>query len=144
MIVSTKGRYALRVMIDLAQHQDKEFVPLNEIAKRQEISEKYLEAILKILVKEGLLIGQRGKKGGYKLSRKPAEYTAWDIISLTEEGGLAPVSCLEADSAKCPREGQCLTLPMWRDLNQLVREFFSQYTIADLACDNFRQTRLPD
>lgn len=133
MIVSTKGRYALRVMIDMAQHANGEYIPLKEIATRQEISEKYLEAILKILVKDKLLVGQRGKGGGYKLSRDPSEYTVWEIISLTEEGGLAPVSCLEAGAGKCPRESVCLTLSMWREFDKTIREFFSRYTIADFV-----------
>ena len=94
MIISTKGRYALRVMIDLAEHQTGAYIPLKEIAERQEISEKYLEAILKVLVRERFLIGMRGKGGGYKLSRAPEQYTVGSIIRLTE-GSLAPVACLE-------------------------------------------------
>lgn len=135
MIISTKGRYALRVMIDLAQHQNGEYIPLKEIAKRQAISEKYLEAILRILVSEKLVVGLRGKGGGYKLSRDPIDYTAWDIISITE-GTLVPVACLEEGAAQCPRAAACETLPMWKDFNANLKDFFSRYTIADLAETN--------
>lgn len=132
MVVSTKGRYALRVMIDLAQHQNGAYIPLKEIAERQEISEKYLEAILKILVSANMLVGLRGKGGGYKLNKSPEDYTVWDIIKVTE-GGLVPVSCLESETTDCPRAGRCETLPMWKEFNATVEAFFSKYTIADLA-----------
>lgn len=131
MIVSTKGRYALRVMIDLAEHRDKEYIPLKEIAERQQISEKYLEAILKILVQNDMLIGVRGKGGGYKLSKAPDQYTVGSVIRLTE-GNFAPVSCLGRDAAPCPRATDCRTLPMWQAFDTLVNEFFDGYTIADL------------
>ena len=131
MIVSTKGRYALRVMVDLAEHQGEGHVPLKEIAERQEISEKYLEAILKVLVREKLLTGLRGKGGGYRLSMDPEQYTVGRIIRLTE-GSLAPVACLEPHADPCPRAAQCSTLPMWRAFDQVVNNFFDNYTIADL------------
>lgn len=131
MIVSTKGRYALRVMIDLAEHQADGFVPLKEIAERQEISEKYLEAILKVLVRERFLIGLRGKGGGYRLSRAPETYTVGSIVRLTE-GTLAPVACLEENALPCPRAASCRTLPMWTRFNQVINEFLDSYTIADL------------
>lgn len=131
MIVSTRGRYALRVMVDLAEHRCSGYIPLKEIADRQDISEKYLEAILKTLVKERLLIGLRGKGGGYKLSKPPEQYTVWSIISLTE-GNLVPVSCLESGAAQCPRMSQCRTLPMWKEFSQVIQRFFEKYTIADL------------
>lgn len=131
MIVSTKGRYALRVMVDLAEHQAEGYIPLKEIAQRQEISEKYLEAILKTLVRERLLIGLRGKGGGYKLSKPPDQYTVGSIIRLTE-GDLSPVSCLETKAIPCPRASYCRTLPMWREFNDVVNRFFDSYTIADL------------
>lgn len=131
MIVSTKGRYALRVMIDLAEHRDKEYIPLKEIAERQQISEKYLEAILKILVQNGMLIGVRGKGGGYKLSKDPEQYTVGSVIRLTE-GDFAPVSCLGRDAAPCPHAADYRTLPMWQAFDTLVNEFFDGYTIADL------------
>ena len=131
MIVSTKGRYALRVMIDLAEHSSEGYIPLKEIAERQEISEKYLENIIKVLVKERFLTGLRGKGGGYKLTRDPSSYTVGSILRLTETS-LAPVSCLESDAAYCSRSAECRTLPMWRKLDTLVNDFFNGITIADL------------
>ena len=131
MIISTKGRYALRVMIDLAEHQADGYIPLKEIAARQEISEKYLETILKALVRERFLIGLRGKGGGYRLSRPPEQYTVGSIIRLTE-GELAPVSCLESRAVPCPRASVCRTLPMWKEFDKVVNNFFDSYTIADL------------
>ena len=132
MIISTKGRYALRVMIDLAEHQTGAYIPLKEIAERQEISEKYLEAILKVLVRERFLIGMRGKGGGYKLSRAPEQYTVGSIIRLTE-GSLAPVACLEQNPVECRRMAECRTLPMWRKLNTMINDYFDGITLADLV-----------
>ena len=130
MVVSTKGRYALRVMIDLAQHQTDGYIPLKEIAARQGISEKYLEAILKVLVREHFLTGLRGKGGGYRLSRAPEEYTVGSILRLTE-GSLAPVACLEPGAEPCERTAMCVTLPMWREFDRVINEFLDGYTIAD-------------
>ncbi|MGM9522553.1 MAG: RrF2 family transcriptional regulator [Oscillospiraceae bacterium] len=135
MIVSTKGRYALRVMIDLAEHRSDGYIPLKEIAERQEISEKYLEAILKVLVRERYLIGLRGKGGGYKLSRGPEQYTVGSIIRLTE-GSLAPVSCLEPTASQCSRMADCRTLPMWKEFDRVINEFLDSYTVADLVAAN--------
>ena len=131
MFISTKGRYALRVMVDLAEHQDEGFVPLKEIAQRQEISEKYLEAVLKVLVRERILVGLRGKGGGYKLGKPPEQYKVGTFLRLTE-GELAPVACLESHALPCSRAAQCRTLPMWEKFDQVVTEFFDGYTIADL------------
>lgn len=131
MIVSTKGRYALRVMLDLAEHPDEGYIPLRQIAQRQDISEKYLESILKLLVKEKLLTGLRGKGGGYRLSQPPQAYIVGDILRCTE-GSLAPVTCLEDPDYRCPRSGHCRTLPMWRKLDALVTDFFDGITLADL------------
>lgn len=131
MMISTKGRYALRVMIDLAEHQADGYIPLKEIAERQEISEKYLESVLKVLVRENFLIGLRGKGGGYKLSRAPEQYTVGSILRLAE-GGLAPVSCLEPHASVCPRQGECRTLPLWREFDRVINDFLDSYTIADL------------
>lgn len=131
MIVSTKGRYALRVMIDLAEHQSEHYIPLKEIAQRQEISEKYLEIILKVLVRNHFLTGLRGKGGGYRLTRSPEQYTVGSILRLTEDS-LAPVSCLEPNSSSCPHMAECRTLPMWTKLNTLVNGFFDSITLADL------------
>ena len=132
MIISTKGRYALRVMIDLAQHQEIGYMPLKEIATRQNISEKYLEAILKVLVRHQMVNGLRGKKGGYKLCKPPAEYTAWDIISIMEKDFFA-VSCLAPEAPACDRASACATLPMWKDFDEHIRAFFQKYTLEDLA-----------
>ena len=126
MIVSTKGRYALRVMIDLAEHRSEKYVPLKEVAARQEISEKYLENILKVLVQNGFLEGLRGKGGGYRLTREPDQYTVGEILTLTE-GSLAPVSCLAQGAAPCrPYE-------MWKGLDDLIEDYFGKITLADLA-----------
>ncbi len=133
MIVSSKGRYALIVMIDLARHADDGYIPLREIAARQRISEKYLEAILRELVKNKLLDGIRGKGGGYRLVRSPEQYTAWDIISVAEEG-ISTVACLEMNGqVHCPNAAACDTLPMWRDFGKTIEEFFSGYTLSELA-----------
>ena len=131
MIVSTKGRYALRVMVDLAEHQTEGYTPLKEIAQRQEISEKYLETILKSLVQAQLLTGLRGKGGGYRLTRAPERYTVGEILRLTE-GRIAPVSCLEHEDMRCERAPYCRTLPMWRRLDEMLTNFFDGITIADL------------
>lgn len=132
MIVSTKGRYALRVMIDLAEHQAERYVPLKEVAARQDISEKYLENILKVLVQNGFLEGLRGKGGGYRLTRSPDRYTVSEILLLTE-GSLAPVSCLTPGAPACERMANCRTYTMWKGLNDLIADYFGKITLADLA-----------
>ena len=131
MILSTKGRYALRVMIDLSEHQSEKYVPLKEIAARQEISEKYLESIIKLLVKAGLLTGLRGKGGGYKLTKSPDQYAVGSILRLTEET-LAPVSCLESGAASCARMASCRTLPLWKGLDKVISDYLDHFTVADL------------
>lgn len=131
MLISTKGRYALRVMIDLAEHQADGFIPLKVIAQRQDISEKYLENIIKLLVKAKLLTGVRGKGGGYQLTKAPEQYTVWSILRITEDS-MAPVACLDPGSDACPRAAECRTLPMWRGLDQLITEYFENITLADL------------
>lgn len=131
MMISTKGRYALRVMIDIAEHQHDGYIPLKEIAARQEISEKYLEAIVKSLVKERYLTGLRGKSGGYRLTKAPEEYTVGSILRLSE-GSLAPVACLEQGSQQCARMADCPTLPVWRKLDELVNNYLDSVTLADL------------
>lgn len=131
MLISTKGRYALRVMADLAGHPTDGYIPLKEVAQRQEISEKYLEAIIKILVKAKLLSGLRGKGGGYKLTRAPEQYTVGTILRLTEES-LAPVACISEDSDPCPRASDCLTLPLWQGLDRVIHEYLDSITLADL------------
>lgn len=132
MIVSTKGRYALHVMIDLAEHQAERYVPLKEVAARQDISEKYLENILKVLVQNGFLEGLRGKGGGYRLTRSPDQYTVAEILLLTE-GSLAPVSCLTPGAPACERMANCRTYTMWKGLNDLIADYFGKITLADLA-----------
>ncbi len=134
MLVSTKGRYALRVMIDLAQHQAAGRTPLKEIARRQGISEKYLENILSILVRDGMLSGMRGKGGGYCLTKAPDQYTVGDVLRLTE-GSLAPVSCLEGGAAGCDRASSCTTIGMWTKLNDMINDYLDSVTIADLVCE---------
>ena len=133
MRISTKGRYALRAMIDIARQDSDQYIRLEDIAMRQNISKKYLEAVIKFLVVNGLLEGKRGKNGGYKLVRDPEEYTAWDIISVTEKDEIAPVACLENGAAPCPIKRTCPTLSMWKEFGQVEKEFFSRYTIRDLA-----------
>ena len=131
MLVSTKGRYALRVMIDLAEHQSDGFIPLKVIAERQEISEKYLENIIKLLVKAKLLTGLRGKGGGYQLTKAPEQYTVESILRITEDS-MAPVACLEPGAEACPRAAECHTLSMWQGLDKLITEYFANITLADL------------
>lgn len=131
-MISTKGRYALRVMIDLAEHNTGSYIPLKDIAERQQISEKYLESIIKILVKADYLDALRGKGGGYRLNRDPSEYTAGSILRLTE-GTLSPVACLEEGSSPCSRAAECKTLPMWKELDNLISGFLDHYSLLDLA-----------
>ena len=131
MMVSTKGRYALRVMIDLAEHDDGLYIPLKEIAARQDISEKYLESIMPDLAKHGLVESAMGKTGGYKLTRAPETYTVGSILRLIE-GPLVPVSCLERKPVTCSRAAQCRTLPLWSKLDQLVNDYLDSVTVADL------------
>ena len=131
MIVSTKGRYALRVMIDLAEQHKQDRVPLKEIAERQEISQKYIEAIMTILSKNGFVDAVHGKGGGYKLNKKPEEYKVGDILRLTE-GSLSPVACLEKGAEECPRKKNCRTLPMWTKLDELVEGYLDSISLADL------------
>lgn len=130
-MISTRGRYALRVMIDLAEHIDEGYLPLQMIAKRQGISEKYLESILAVLSKAGLLDAVRGKGGGYRLSKPAKEYTAFEVLSLTE-GTLAPVTCLERGQ-QCENAVNCRTLPLWQGLDQVIAAYLCSYTLADLT-----------
>jgi len=136
MLVSTRGRYALRVMIDLAEHNNGEYIPLKEISERQNISKKYLESIISLLVKENFLEGLRGKGGGYKLVKRPEEYTVRSILLLTE-GTLSPVNCLTAESKLCSRADNCKTLPMWKELNDIVNNYLESVTLARLAEKKF-------
>ncbi len=132
MLVSTKGRYALRVMIELATHEKGEYVPLKTIASAQSISEKYLESIIVVLSKAGLLDGLRGKGGGYRLNRDAKDYSVGEILRLTE-GTLAPVACLDGDVNTCSRAKDCKTLPMWEKLNDLICGYLDNVSIKELA-----------
>ena len=131
MIVSTKGRYALRVMIDLAEQHTQDRTPLKEIAERQEISQKYIEAIMTLLSKNGFVEAVHGKGGGYKLNKKPEEYKVGDILRLAE-GSLSPVACLEKGAPECPRKNACRTLSLWTKLDDLVENYLDSVTLADL------------
>ena len=131
MLISSRGRYALRVMIDLAEHDDGAYIPMKEVAQRQDISLKYLERILPRLVSAKLIEGIHGKGGGYRLTKKPEQYRISDVLRLTE-GDLAPVACLECNAEKCARTAECRTLPMWMELNRRVNEYLDSVTIADL------------
>ena len=131
MMISTKGRYALRFLADVAEHQGDGFVPLKDVAVRQKISEKYLEIVVKELVKGGLLTALRGKGGGYRLSRSPEEYNVRSILELME-GPLAPVACLESGRNACPRKNICRTLPLWQGLDKVIADYLSQFTLSSL------------
>lgn len=130
-MVSTRGRYALRVMIDLAEHSNGKYMAMKSVAERQEISLKYLEKILRLLVSANLVEGVHGKGGGYRLTRPPQDYSVHEILKLTE-GSLAPVACLECGAEECKRAGECRTLPMWTELNRLVNGYLENITLADL------------
>ena len=132
MMISTRGRYALRILVDLAENQNEGYITLKEAADRQEISEKYLESIVKDLVKGKFIEGVRGKGGGYRLSRPAEEISVLDVLQSTD-GTLAPVACLEEGSAPCSRAAVCKTLPLWKGLERVVSEYLSGYTIRDLA-----------
>lgn len=135
MKISTRGRYALRVMIDLAEHCNGNFLPLKDIVARQEISQKYLESIMTDLSKAGMVDGQHGKGGGYKLNRAPEDYTVGEILRISE-GDLAPISCLEQNAVKCERAQECKTLPMWRKLYGIINEYLDSVTLADLMTED--------
>lgn len=131
-MISTRGRYALRVMIDLAEHRSGRYIPMKEVAARQEISLKYIERIMPLLTKAGLVDGQHGKGGGYMLRREPESYTAGEILRAAE-GDLAPVACLGCGAQPCPRAARCRTLPMWERYYKLTNDFFDSVTLAELA-----------
>ena len=131
MMISTKGRYALRVLIDLAQNGDENFVSLKDVAERQNISMKYLEMIVSMLNKGNMVRSQRGKTGGYKLAKTPSEYTVGEILKLTE-GTLAPVMCLEEGAEACERAKDCVTLPLWKELNHIIDKYLDSVTLDDV------------
>ena len=131
MKISTKGRYALRLMIDLAEHENDGFVALKDIAERQNISKKYLEQIVPVLNRNGALMTNRGYQGGYKLAKSPDRYTVGEILRLTE-GSLAPVDCLDRDPVGCERAADCMTLPVWRGLERVINEYLDGITLGDI------------
>lgn len=134
MMISTRGRYALRVMIDLAEHSEEGYVPMRKVAERQRISLKYLEQILPVLAKNELIEGVHGKGGGYKLTRSPEDYRVGDILRLVE-GDIAPVSCLECNAEKCERADECRTRPMWDKLHTLITDYLDSVSVSDLMRD---------
>lgn len=131
MIVSTRGRYALRVLVEMAEHSSDERIPLKEISEKQGISQKYMESIMTLLSKNGFVDAIHGKGGGYMLNRKPEDYRIGDILRLTE-GTLAPVACLEKNAEQCPKQNVCRTVGMWRKLDELIESYLDSVTIADL------------
>lgn len=131
MVSSTKGRYALRVLIDIAENSHGEYIAMKDVAARQEISLKYMEKIMPVLVSHDLVESSHGKGGGYRLSHDPSEYRVGEILRLTE-GDIAPVACLQTDAAECSRNAYCRTLPMWTELNRRISEYLDSVTIADL------------
>ena len=131
MKISTRGRYALRVMIDIAEHNSESYIPLKDIVARQDISQKYLEGIMTDLSKAGLLDAQHGKGGGYKLARTPDAITVLDVLAATE-GDMAPIACLDQTAEPCARAAECRTLPMWEGLYDVVREYLSGVTLESL------------
>lgn len=131
MMISSKGRYALRVMIDLAQHRDDGYVSVKTISDRQEVSMKYMESIIAMLNKAGLVESARGKDGGYHLTREPGAYSVGEIVALAE-GSLAPIPCLESGAPECERAGQCLTLPIWKNLDRIIYDYLDSVTLQDV------------
>lgn len=141
MMISTRGRYALRVMIDLAEHQGEGYIRMKDVAQRQGVSLGYMEKILPVLVKNKIVDGIQGKGGGYRLSRQPEAYTLGEILRLTE-GSLAPVACLECGAAPCNRADRCRTLPVWTELDRIVNDYLDSVTLKDLLqsgdCQNLQ------
>ena len=133
MLISTKGRYGLRVMLDLAEHRNEGFVALKDIAERQEMSKKYLEIVVKQLVTGKLVKGTSGKGGGYHLTRQPEEYTILEILKLTESS-MSSVACLEDGAEACPNKDKCKTISMWSGFDKLTKDYFSKITLRDLLC----------
>lgn len=132
MKISTKGRYALRMMLDLAEHEGEGFVALKDIAQRQNISKKYLEQIIPLLHRSDMLNTNRGYQGGYRLAKHPCQYSVGEILRLTE-GGLSPVPCVGADAKRCDRSADCATLPVWQGLDRVINEYLDSITLQDLV-----------
>lgn len=131
MKISTKGRYALRMLLDLAEHQSSGYVALKDVAERQSISKKYLEQIIPVFHQSDILRTNRGSQGGYRLAKTPDKYTVGEILRLTE-GSLAPVACLDHDPMECERSGECATLPVWQGLNRVINEYLDGITLQDI------------
>ncbi|MDE6833620.1 MAG: Rrf2 family transcriptional regulator [Ruminococcus sp.] len=138
MKISTKGRYALRMLVDIALHQEEGYISLKDISERQNISKKYLEQIVPLLNKSGILKTSRGKRGGYRINGEPKNYTVGDVLRATE-GSLAPVACLDYSPNDCERINQCVTLPIWEGLYKLITDYLDGITIQDISdkCINF-------
>ena len=130
-MISTKGRYSIRILLDLAIHRNAEFIPMKDVAERQGISLKYIERILAVLKENGRIDSVHGKGGGYKLTREPDQYTLWEILRLTE-GDLAPVACLKDGAPSCDKAAECRTLPVWKNYYKMTVDYFSGITLADL------------
>lgn len=139
-MISTKGRYSIRILLDLAEHRNGSYTPMKEVAARQEISLKYIEKLMPALKGAGLIESSHGIGGGYRLTREPEQYTLWEILRLAE-GDLAPVSCLQENAAGCDRAAECRTLPVWKNYYKLTKDYFSGITLADLmstpSADNY-------
>ena len=139
-MISTKGRYSIRILLDLAQHRSGKYIPMKDVAARQDISLKYIERLTPALRTAGLIESVHGIGGGYRLTREPEEYTLWEILELAE-GDLAPVACLQPDAPVCQRADECRTLGVWQGFYDLTRDYFSRITLADLldmpAGDNY-------
>ena len=130
-MISTKGRYSVRILLDLAEHRGGGYIPMKEVAARQEISLKYIERLMPALKAAGLIDSVHGAGGGYRLTREPEDYTLWEILTLAE-GDLAPVSCLQQNAPPCQRAAECRTLPVWQGYYDATRSYFSGITLADL------------
>ena len=130
-MISTKGRYSIRILLDLAQHRNGQFIPMKDVAARQDISLKYIERLTPALKAAGLIESVHGIGGGYRLTREPEDYTLWEILLLAE-GDLAPVACLQKDAKACARAAECRTLPLWQGLNKVISDYLDNITVADL------------
>ena len=133
-MISTKGRYSIRILLDLAEHRNGDFIPMKEVAGRQGISLKYIERLMPALKAAGLVESVHGIGGGYRLTREPEEYSLWEILELAE-GDLAPVACLQPEAPVCQRADECRTLGVWQGFYDLTRDYFSRITLADLLKD---------
>ena len=141
MKISTKGRYALRVMVDLAQHEGNEYISLKEISERQEVSMKYLEMIVGILGRSGFVLSLRGKNGGYKLAKTPADYAVGSILKLTE-GSLAPVACLDGETNQRPSGEHSIGLPLWHRLDNIINDYLESITLQELIDRKIPEVKL--